>query len=155
MKRFRPWVLIVCLSACVAFAQGPAAEPARVESAQASVTVVFAPDYNLLLRPSLADSHTTGDQRASLRSVDTPPTRILGALTGGRINADAGPVEFPASKGLVGIKTGVESVMASTVTIGENGKLQFDCSGLPQALERMKSANRDVGATGKEAANDR
>jgi len=155
MKRFRPRILVVCLPACVAFAQGPAAETARIESAQAPVTVVFAPDYNLLLRPSLADRHATGDQRASLRSVDTPPSRILGAMTGGRINTDAGPVEFPAPKGLVGIKTGVESVMASTVTIGENGKLQFDCSGLPQALERMKSANRDVGATGKEAANDR
>ena len=155
MKRFRPWILIVCLPGCVAFAQGPAAAAGRVESAQASVTVVFAPEYNQPLRPSFADGHATSDQRATLRSVETPPSRILSAMTGGRINADAGPVEFPAPKGLIGIKTGVESVMASTVTIGENGKLQFDCSGLPQALERMKSANRDVGATGKEAANDR
>ena len=89
-----------------------------------------------------------------MRSVDTPPSRILSAMTGGRNNAAAGPAEFPAPKGLVGIKTGAESVMAVIVTIGEDGKLQFDCSQLPQALERLKSANRNMRATRKEAAND-
>jgi hypothetical protein len=45
--------------------------------------------------------------------------------------------------------------MAITVTIGEDGKLQFECSQLPQALERLKSVNRGPRATGKDAANDR
>ena len=39
--------------------------------------------------------------------------------------------------------------MAVIVTIGEDGKVQFDCSQLPQALERLKSANRSVRVTGK------
>jgi hypothetical protein len=76
-------------------------------------------------------------------------------MTGGRINADAGPVEFTAPKGLIGIKTGVESVMAATATIGEDGKVQFDCLQLPQALERLKSTNRAMGSAGKDIADDK
>src|SRR4051794_9091143 len=82
MKRFRQWIPIVWLPAAVAFAQGPAAEPLRVEAGQAAVTVVFAPDYHLPPRPSTADRHAKADQRANLRSVETPPSRIPSAMTG-------------------------------------------------------------------------
>ena len=71
-------------------------------------------------------------------------------MTGGRIDGIADPVEFPASKGLMGIRTGAASAMV-TVTISESGERQISCAPLPQALERLKSVNNANPATGKGA----
>jgi hypothetical protein len=108
-----------------------------LDLAKAAVTVVFAPDYGLASQP-----------QRRLRSLETPPTRILSVMTGHRSDATADPAGFAARKGLIGIRTGEESVMATVVTAGEAGKPQFSCSQLPHALERLKTA-------GKDAANDR
>jgi len=105
------------------------------------VTVVFAPDY----------SRAT---RARLHSIESPAERILSAMTGGRIAA-ADPVEFAAPKGLIGIRTGPESVMAAVITVGEDGKPRVSCSRLPEALERLRSANAAGRSAGKGSANDR
>ena len=142
MKRFRQWIPIVCIPVSLSLAQSPATEVTRVDLARAAVTVVFAPDYSSAPRPNL-------------RSVDTPPSRILSAMTGGRVDVEAGTHEFSAPKGMTGIKTGVESVMTATVTVGDDEKLKFDCSALPEALERLKSANRRAAGTEKAGASDR
>ena len=98
------------------------------------MTVVFAPDY----------ARASSQPRQSLRSLETPPSKILSAMTGRRGSTAPDPVEFPALKGLTGIRTGAESVMATVVTFGDNGKPQISCSPLPQALERLKAAGKDA-----------
>ena len=129
------------------FAQGPTApETPLLDTAKSAVTVVFSPDYSRATR-SLRD-------KVSLRSINTPPSRIMSAMTGGRIDGPADSIEFPAPKGLTGIRTGAESVMAAIVTTGDDGKPHLSCSRLPQALERLKSANTGH-STGKDTANDR
>jgi hypothetical protein len=75
-------------------------------------------------------------------------------MTGGRINASAGATEFGAPMGLTGIRAGADSVMAVVVTIGEDGRPHYGCSRLPQALERLKSANTAVHSTGEDAGHD-
>ena len=62
MKRFRRCDSNRMLTRIAAFAQGPAAETARVEPPQAAVTVVFAPDYDSAPRPSLPGRHARADQ---------------------------------------------------------------------------------------------
>src|SRR5262245_8552671 len=144
MKSICRWVSMLWLPASVVCAQGPAAaETPRVDLEKAAVTVVFAPDYRLASQP-----------QRSLRSLETPPSRILSAMTGGSGSAAADPVGFAAPKGLIGIRTGAESVMATVVTIAEGGRPQFSCSRLPDALERLKSANTAGRSAGKDAAND-
>jgi hypothetical protein len=133
MMSFCRWIAFLWLPASVVFAQGP------VDLTKSAVTVVFAPDYSRMT------------QRASLHSIETPAARILGAMTGGRLTA-ADPVEFSAPKGMIGIRTGPESVMAAVMTIGEDGKPQISCSRLPDALERLKSANTAGRSAGKGSA---
>jgi hypothetical protein len=137
MKSLCRWASMIWLSASVVFAQGPADETPRLDLAKAAVTVVFAPDYGLASQP-----------QRSLRSLETPPARILSFMTGHRGGAAADTIGFAARKGLMGIRTGAESVMATVVTAGEGGRPKFSCFRLPHALERLQSA-------GKDATNDR
>jgi hypothetical protein len=110
------------------------------------VTVVFAPDWNRMQRTP------AGDPKSSLHSLDTPPARIFSAITGGRTDSAVLPAEFIASDGMTGIRLGPESVLATTVVAGADGRIHTDCSTLPEALERLRAHSR---SNSKEIRNDR
>jgi hypothetical protein len=119
------------------------------------VKVVFAPDYNHALRSPRAERRGVAEGKTSPRSIDTTPSRILSAMTGGRGNASTNPAEFAAPDGLIGIRTGPESVMATIVTVGENGRLRSNCSALAQALELLRAAAATDRSAGRKTGNDR
>ena len=155
MKSLFRWASMIWLPASVVLAQGPTtAEVPRPDWPKSAVTVVFAPDYGQALRPPQPDRHSQVDPSGNSRRLDTA-SRILNAMTNGRVSGAANPVEFTAPGGLIGIRPGVESTMATSVTIGDGGKLQFQCARLPEALERLKAASSAARPLRKEIANDK
>jgi hypothetical protein len=154
MKNLFSWAALLSLSVFAAPGQEP--EPAGRLSAAAlrSVTVVFAPDYAGRSAEAREDAKPGASRGAALRSLETPPSRILSLMTSGRISKRAAG-EFSAPGGLIGIRTGAGSVMASTVIVGEDGKPQFGCERLPQALDRLKAAASARKGAGQETGREK
>jgi hypothetical protein len=49
--------------------------------------------------------------------------------------------EFVARGGVIGIRLGPESAIATVVTIGENGKRRVQCARLPEAAPSKEAGN--------------
>jgi hypothetical protein len=138
MKRFVPWLTVLWLPCSVIWAQKPPIQTV-IDWPASSVTVVFAPDFS---RPR------------SLPSKPGAESQTLAAITG--IRKDPGkPVEFSAPRGLIGVRAGAESAMASFVEITEGGVRQSGCLPLPAVLERIRKAAPPAKGRVRETSNDK
>jgi len=67
----------------------------------------------------------------------------------------AQPVEFVARGGVIGIRPGPESAIATVVTIGDDGKRRVQCARFPEALESLKPSSSRAPLVNKEAGSDK